>query len=104
MLVGVENSLNASAVRLSIADSPTTQSISLNLAEASDLNLQNGQVIRGFLKDGEILLKAAEHSLNNGSPNYQLICLLSLFGGEKARWISTQSFRSNLKELRSSYF
>ena len=58
MLVGVENSLNASAVRLSIADSPTTQSISLNLAEANDLNLQNGQVIRGFLKDGEILLKA----------------------------------------------
>ena len=58
MLVGVENSLNASAVRLSIADSPTTQSISLNLAEANDLNLQNGQVVRGFLKDGEILLKA----------------------------------------------
>jgi len=58
MLVGVENSLNTSAVRLSIADSPATQSISLNLTEANDLNLQNGQVIRGFLKDGEILLKA----------------------------------------------
>ena len=58
MLVGVENSLNTSAIRLSIADSPITQSISLNLTEANDLNLQNGQVIRGFLKDGEILLKA----------------------------------------------
>ena len=58
MLVGVENSLNTSAIRLSVADSPITQSISLNLTEANDLNLQNGQVIRGFLKDGEILLKA----------------------------------------------
>lgn len=71
MLVGVENSLNTSAIRLSIADSPITQSISLNLTEANDLNLQNGQVIRGFLKDGEILLKA------NGAYTQQQFAQLS---------------------------
>ena len=71
MLVGIENSLNTSAVRLSIADSPITQSISLNLTEANDLNLQNGQVVRGFLKDGEILLKA------NGSFTQQQFAQLS---------------------------
>jgi len=71
MLVGVENSLNASAVKVSIADAPITQSISLNLTEANDLNLQNGQVVRGFLKDGEILLKA------NGTLTQQQFAQLS---------------------------
>lgn len=58
MLTGVENSLQTSSIRLSAADSLQTQSVFLNLSEANELGLQNGQVIRGFLKDGELLFRA----------------------------------------------
>lgn len=58
MLTGIENSLQTSSIRLSAADSLQTQSVFLNLSEANELGLQNGQVIRGFLKDGELLLRA----------------------------------------------